>query len=281
VPGLAATTIVLRHDLDESTDTAYLDEEVGRGWPGVHGVLRGAHEQFWLARLQDHPAHEGALHYNTIASSWIGRRVQALRHRPEVYRPARSAIVASGLLRQVRAASAAGIPVASLLRHGPFLLYPEWVDALHRVFQSEPSVRGSSSLFRGQVLRWGADRLNGSEGDAAEFPDAQFPLWLPFRLGHAGLQGRLLRGWEATSVMEIEPELFQQMLDHVVPGLPQRVFVLNFHPAHARRPTLAPEGLLTDFRRILDTIRDRGLAVSTLRDVFAACERAVAAPEPA
>jgi hypothetical protein len=279
VPGLDATTIVLRHDLDESTDTAYLDEEVRRGWLGVHGILRGPHERFWLDRLRSHPTHEGALHYNTIASSWIGRRVSALRRKPESYRPARAEIVATGLRRQVRQAAAAGIPVESLLRHGPFLLYPEWVDALHCVFESEPAVRGSSSLFRGQVLRWGADRLNGSEG-VAEFPDSQFPLWMPFRLGHAGLQGRLLRGWEATSVMEIEPELFEQMLDHPAPDLPQRVFVLNFHPAHARRPTLAPGGFLPDFQRILETIRERGLAVRTLRDVFTTCDRAASAEPP-
>ena len=103
---------------------------------------------------------------------------------------------------------------------------------------------------------------------SGEFPDSQFPYWFPFKLAHAGLGGLPLRGWETTSVMEIEPELFEQMLDHQVPMLRQRVFSIIYHPAHAHRPTFSPNGSLAWWREILRIIRERGIKVMTPRDLF-------------
>jgi len=277
-PGVAElppTTVVLRHDLDSSRDTAYLDEEVSRGFGGVHGILKDANTRFWVERLRGHDEQEASLHYNTLDSSWVGRRVEAVRGAGSAYRAARRDVTGAGLLRQVRWARSRGIGIQTLLRHGAFLVYPEWVDALHEVFEREPAVRGGSSLFRAQALRWGVDRVDGIRGSIAEFPDPQFPFWFPFRLAHAGLGGRMLRGWESTSVMEAEPELVEQMLDYVVPGIPQRVLTLGYHPAHASRPTFAREGVLPWFRRLLDRLRERGVAVRTLRDVYGACDGAL------
>jgi hypothetical protein len=268
--------VVLRHDLDSSRDPAYLDEEVGRGVAALHGILRDGNTRFWVERLRQHPEQETALHYNTLDSSWIGRRMESLRGSSSAYRPSRPATTRGGLLRQVVWARSHGIGVDALLRHGPFLLYPEWIDALHHVFEREPAVRGSSSLFRGQVLRWGVDRVDGVRGSMADFPDSQFPFWLPFRLAHSGLGGRMLRGWESTSLMEAEPELVEQMLDHEVLGVPQRVITLGYHPAHARSSTFASQGLLPGFRRVLDAVHERGVAVRTLREVHRLCDEASA-----
>jgi hypothetical protein len=277
VPGLGRTTVVLRHDLDASRDTAYLDLETQLGIPGVHAVLRDRNRRFWLERLNGRSRHEVAFHYNTLASSWLERRLDGLRGQERAPRPRRHAVAGRGLLHQVRWARSNGIGIETLHRHGAFLIYPEWVDALHEVFEAEPAVRGASSLFRGQVLRWGVDRVDGMRGTLGQFPDPSFPFWLPCRLAHAALGGRLLRGWETTSVMEIEPELLAQMLDHPLPGLPQRVLVLNYHPAHAGRPTFARDGSLTAFRRSLEVLKAHGAQARTLREVFQACDDALAA----
>jgi hypothetical protein len=271
IPGLGKTTVVLRHDLDESRETAYLDEERHRGLAGVHCVLRDRNTRFWVERLAGEAGgHESAFHYNTVAGGSIAQRLRR-PSRPPALRPARADVTGRALLRQVRWARARGIGTATLHRHGAFLVYPEWVDALDAVFEEEPEVLGASSLFRGQVLRWGAERFRPDAGSAGDFPDAQFPLWLPFRLAHAGQGGRLLRGWETTSVMESEPALVEQLLGHRLPGLPQRVLVLGYHPAHARRPSYRAGGSLPWFREVLDLIERSGAEVRTLRAVFEAC----------
>ena len=279
IPGLGKTTVVLRHDLDSSRDTAYLDEESVRGMSAVHAVLRDRNTKFWTRTLARNPTHESAFHYNTIASTWVQRKIEALRRRPsQPYRPAWSEIAQGGLSRQVRWARSRGIGIQTLHRHGAFLMYPEWVDALDRVFEEEPAARGGSSLFRAQVLRWGADRADGASGTVGEFPDAQFPFWLPLRLANAGRGGRLLRGFETASLMESEPELVAQLLDHHVPGLPQRVFVLNYHPAHAHGAAFVPGGSIAEFRRVLDLLEARQVPVETLTSVLARAQRAL---EPA
>lgn len=269
IEGLKETTVVLRHDLDSSRDTAYLEAELNAGLPGVHAILKDRNTRFWVDRLRHHPDHEAAFHYNTVARPRAPEALSRLwRSRPHPPRAARQEVVGQGLLRQVRWARRQGIGVATLHRHYAFILYPEWIDALNEVLNQEHEVLGSSTLFRGQVLRWGVDRVDGMGGTLGEFPDVQFPFWLPFKLAHAGRGGRALRGWEMTCIMEIEPELFEQMLDYPIPELPQRVISLNYHPAHAHRPTFAQNGSLPWFRRILEIIQERGLEVRTLRSIY-------------
>jgi hypothetical protein len=269
LPELGETCVVLRHDLDHSRDIGYLDLEESSGIGAVHAVLRDENSKFWVQTLGSHPNQECAFHYNTAHYSrienWLRRRV-GLPAR--TYAPARSAIAGTGLLKQVRWAGRRGVGVATLHRHLPFLIYPEWVDALSAVLDEEPAVLGSSSLFRGQVLRWGVDCTDGFRGTYADFPDAQFPFWFPFRLAHAAEGGRILRGWESASLMEAEPALVEQLLNHRVPGLAQRVITLGYHPAHARRPTFAPGGSLADFERVLGIVRESGARIMTLKAVY-------------
>jgi len=119
------------------------------------------------------------------------------------------------------------------------------------------------------VLRWGIDRADGGDGTYADFPDALFPFWFPYRLAHAGDGGRLLRGWESASLMEPEPELVEQMLDYDIPGLPQKVITVNFHPAHANKPNFYRDGSLKAFKRVLEIIRSRrDVKVETLASIY-------------
>lgn len=276
VAGLPETVVVLRHDLDYSRDISYMEAERAVGLPGVHAVLRDNNISFWLKTMDHVMENEVGFHYATAKyNRWFewGRSKLGLMKRS--YRPLRNAIVGDGLLRQVRWAKKRGIGVKTLYRHQPFLIYPEWVDALHNVFEKEPDVLGGSSLFRGQLLRWGCDRADGANGVYGIFPDVQFPYWFPCKLTHAGLGGKPLRGWETASVMEIEPELFRQMLDYRISELPQRIITINYHPAHAHRPTFCNQGSFSWWKDILRIIQDRGIAVKTLREIYEVLDKFV------
>lgn len=276
IQGLPKNIAVLRHDLDNSKDISYLETELEAGLPGVHTMLRDNNTNFWLKTLRKAPGHEAAFHYTTAKyNRWLetGRAKLGLSKRS--YRPARRAIVGNGLLKQVRWAKKKGIGIATLHRHLPFLIYPEWIDALHYVFEKETDTLGGSSLFRGQVLRWGCDRADGVQGTYGDLSDVQFPYWFPYKLAHAGLGGAPLRGWETSSVMEIEPELFSKMLDHNIPGLLQRIITINYHPAHASRPTFYNNGSLPGWKKILQILRERNIEVRTLRNIYTTIDNAV------
>ena len=270
IEGLGETTIVFRHDLDHSRDTAYLDAEISSGLPGVHAILKDENTKFWVQLLKAYPDQESAFHYKTNRNPGFLERIVARFTGKSIteYRPARRDLCRNDLLRQVQWARSQNIGVTTLHRHASFLIYPEIIDALDKVYRTEPEVLGSSSFFRAQVLRWGTEQVDGATGTVGAFPDAQFPLWFPFKLAHAGRNGRLLRGWESTSMMEIEPEIFYQMLTHDIPELPQRVFTLNFHPAHANQPTFTRDGSIKWFREILRIAQEYGCEFSSLRNVY-------------
>jgi len=270
IEGVSGTTVVLRHDVDHSRDLSYLEEEAVRGLPATHGVLEDSNTVFLRQAIAARPDHECAFHYNTARRSWLRESRMRLRHAgASAVAPRRTAVTGRGLSRQVQWAKRNGLGTASLLRHMGFLVYPEWVDALDHVFDAHAEVRGGSSLFRAQVLRWGVDSADGMSGTIGEWPDAQFPLWYPFKLAHAGDGGRRLRGWESTSIMESEPELVDQMLSHRIPHIRQRVITLGYHPAHARGATFHRAGSRAAFSRVLDVVSRHGAQVTTLGAVFA------------
>lgn len=280
ITGLGATTVVLRHDVDYSRDTSYLDEETRRGAPATYAVLDDGNRAFWVKRLAQHPSHEVAFHYTTGGRDWMAILHRLARGQPGgAMKPRVAAVARNGLLRQVRRARARGIGIETLHRHMLFMRYPEWVDALDAVFESEPDVLGASSLFRAQVLRWGGTATDGISASAGEWPDAQFPFWLPFKVCHAADAGRPLRGWESTSIMEPEPAFLAQLLDYHVPGLAQRVLTIGFHPAHAQRATFEAGGSLGSFKAILALLAERNADVRTLREVYALANRSVETPD--
>lgn len=267
--GLSPTTIVLRHDLDHSRDTSYLQMETAKGVPAVHAVLDDRNLRFWRSTLSGSSGHETAFHYDTSSGAFLQRGLLRALGRADPGRfPSRRAVTGDGLLAQLRKVQRAGIRPATLHRHMGYLIYPEWIDAMDKVLHAEPCVLGSSSLFRAAVLRWGVNRVDGVNGFIGEFPDIQFPYWFPFSLAHAGHGGCPLRGWETASVMEIEPAFFEQLLDHNVPGLARRVLTLNYHPAHANKPTFTPAGCREWFADILRIIEERHLDVMTLQEVY-------------
>jgi hypothetical protein len=270
IRGLGKTTIVFKHDLDHSRDTTYFDLESQMDLAGVYPVLKDSNAGFWVDKLKSRPRHESAFHYNT---GNYHRLLESIRHKvfklpKRTYSPNRKAINAKGLLRQVNWAKENGIGVETLHRHLTFLFYPELVDALDTVYKNELQVLGSNSYFTGTVLRWGINQVDGKEGTVSDFTGPQFPYWFPFRLAHAGYGGRLLRGWETTSMMECSPGLVEQMLSYNISSLPQKIIVLNYHPAHANTSFFAQGGCVNWFREVLDLCKQYNVEVKTLTEVY-------------
>ncbi|NLX01647.1 MAG: hypothetical protein GXY40_03850 [Syntrophomonadaceae bacterium] len=277
IDGLGETTIVLRHDLDSSRDTSYLEEENKRGFPAVYAILNDKNTGFWVNQLAKYPQHEKAYHYNTLASSILKTLYFRLTKTTSgAYRPGFKDIVGKNLQRQARWAIKNGVAAETLHRHGSFMIYPEWIDAMDEVLNEYPHITGSSSLFRGHLLRWGVDRVDTLRGHISEFPDVHFPLWYPFRIAHAGYAGKMLKGWECTTVMEIEPQFFKQLISYKMPELPQRIVTLNFHPAHACTGTFTSSGSLRWFKDILDIIGERDIRVETLGCIYKKASECIA-----
>lgn len=266
---LGKTTIVIRHDLDYSRDKTFLEEENKRMMPASYAILKDKNAAFWTQQLQNHTLHEAAFHYNT------GRRsLGALVHRAITgktrpgFVPTYRQIQRNGLLKQVRWAKQHGIEANTLHRHLSYIIYPEIIDALDHVFENEPDILGSSSFFRGQLLKWGNNRVDGMLSYHGDWPDSQFPFMYPYKLGHAAKGGKILQKWEITSFMDVEPDMLSRMLSHQIKHIKQSVFVLNFHPAHAQQDSLYLGGSKQYFYDVLDILEQKKIQVMTMRDVF-------------
>ncbi len=263
------TTVVLRHDLDYSRDTLFLSTENQRKISATYAVLKDRNTRFWLKQLSESNNHEIAFHYNTgkrtlksIYQRVVNKKNQA------AFAPAMQQIARKGLLKQLQWAKKQGIPVQTIHRHISYLIYPEWIDAMDTVFESNLNVLGSSSLFRGQVLKWGMDHVDGNHGYLTDWPDAQFPFWYPFKLAHVGKQGKILQGWEMTALMEVEPHLLTQLLDYKIKHISQTMFNLIFHPAHASQSTFYQKGSFSHFLAVLDILKERNIEILPLSHVF-------------
>lgn len=263
-------SIVFRHDVDSSRDTSYLEIEKHSGIPATYPILKDRNTKFWVSKISETSNIECAFHYNTIKNeSKLLKIIRFLGKRAPIYRPAINQIKGKGLWHQVLWAKKNKIGIETLHRHAAFLIYPEWIDSLDYIFEKEPEVLGSSSLFRSNLLRWGVDRVDSVRGTTVYFPNIQFPLWFPFKLSHAGYEGRPLRGWETTHIMEIEPEVFKQLIEHAYNlKFPNYVFILGFHPAHATKSTFTPNGCLYWFKKILEMASDYKCKIRTLRDIY-------------
>lgn len=272
IAGLPKTTIVLRHDVDSSRGTHYLEASEKAKIPCVFAVLDDENADFWTGTLRGRQGVEACYHFNTARKpsrlDWLLNRL-GLSPRGE-YLPARRELSLRGMERQLNWAKTRGIGIETIHKHGPFTLYPEHVHVLDELGRRFPELLGACTYLRGQFLRWGARWAGEHTTVRSEFPDAQFPCWLPFRLGHAADGGRLVRPWECTALQEPEPGLVEQMLDHRIAELPQRVLVLVYHPAHAVSTTFSPTGVLPWHESVLTATRERSCTFSTMRDVFRA-----------
>ena len=239
---IGSSTICMRHDVDDSTDYKFAELECEAHVNATYALLDDKTLPSWLDTKKRFPNHEYAFHYSTISPK---HQINKYLHHVINMTPARvfmnayltgAAVIGDGkLVDQVRAARSHGISIKTLHRHFSYLPYPEIIDALHGVYESNLGVIGSGSYFRSRVYRWGAHDLDGETSTVGQWPDSQFPFWMPFRLAHAAHKGAILPGWECTLLMESEPEFIQQMLKTRHRNLPHKMLMLCYHPAHTDR----------------------------------------------
>ena len=269
----SGTTVCIRHDLDSSRDTSYLDEDENRGILATHAILRDRNTAYWVDRLKRARHQQTSFHYNTVAVSlWSRLDHRVLRRMPRFRRVTRRLPIAKssraelsrgGLARQLAWAKRHGIPVETICRHFGFVLYPEIIDELDHAAACYPELICDSTYFRGQIHRWGANGVDGMRGTITVETGTPFSFWYPYRLAHAGDSGRLLRIWELTTVMEPDIAVVEHLLNHRTPELPGRVISLCFHPAHAQQAKFHSHGSFPLYLECLDIIREKNIHVIT------------------
>ena len=85
----------------------------------------------------------------------------------------------------------------------------------------------------------------------------------------------MLDTWESSSVSEIEPLMFEQLIKHGIPYLEPGIFTINYHPAHTRHSPLAPSGMREAYERVLDIIDEEKCTVATLNKVYSMANQKV------
>ncbi|MFH1913138.1 MAG: hypothetical protein ABIK45_02545 [Pseudomonadota bacterium] len=269
IPGYEPLSIVLRHDVDSSRDTSYLEEENARGIKASYAILDDANAPHWVETIARNPQHENCFHYESSTTNELTARIRnRFSSRSTTYEPSFSRISPKGILAQVRKAHKRGIQSDTIHRHALFMLYPEHIEALDVLKKAHPAFLGGNNFFIGQYLLWGAGWPTAETSHEMGWHSVMTPYWYPFRPVHAGDKGRLLDVWEGSNVMEYEPHLVERMLEHKIDELPQRLITLNYHPFHAHNATFAEGGRLNDYKLILSMIKQRGGAFLTMREAL-------------
>jgi hypothetical protein len=76
-------------------------------------------------------------------------------------------------------------------------------------------------------------------------------------------------------MVELEPALLWQLIDHRVQDLPQKVIVINYHPAHANGKTFSKNGCKEWFHEVVTELIKRDIPIMTLRDVYQTCNKSL------
>ncbi len=262
---VASAAVCFRHDNDDSCDGTFAQVQDEAGVEATYALLHDGNLDAWKAIRTKFPRHEYALHFTTIERRWRLNKYlhYALSKTPlrgvvDQYSYGRDVYGNGGLVDQVSVARNAGISVTTLHRHFAYLAYPEFIDALDGVYESFDDVRATSSLFRGNIYRWGANELDGTVSSSGAWPDVQFPFWLPWKLAHAGRQGKMLAGWECTLLMEPEPEFLAQVLATRYARLPQKFVMVCYHPANTVQSPFIDGGSIPWLKQGIDIARHEG-----------------------
>lgn len=256
--GAARGAVVLRHDVDGSDDTTYLDYEARHGIPATYAVLVDANRETWLRAVAAVPHLEAAFHFET-------------QHASDPARPAPRKVSRRGLNRQF--AAAAGryrIPAATGHRHYCHFLYPETIDAARFLYDRRKDLLGLGTRFRCTTYRYGCRRPGAPQAPALPHPETQVPFWFPFRLVWSTTSGtEALRGWDVTSAIEPDPETTDAILcqdgflDH-------GVYTLGFHPAHCHGKSFRPQGNWEWFLHAIERARLEGYHLATCQWIYEA-----------
>ena len=260
--------VVLRHDVDESTDMTYLDYERKNHIPATYAILDNQHRHHWLNAVAMHPEAEIAYHFDT-GPERITRFGKLLCRLKGATSHVSSKSDGKGLWRQMkRARDSLGIPILTAQRHNSVFHYPEIVDAMNYLYKEEPEVLGLGTMFRFTNFMFGTRKQGEGSTYVVQHPDTSTPFWFPYKLWYASADHHhMLRGWDVTHVLEPEPWLTEHLLDQVE-YLDDGVYTLGFHPAHCRGKSFRLEGNWQWFEYAVDLGHSRGYLFATCKEVF-------------
>ena len=260
--------VVLRHDIDESTDTTYLDYEQRNHIPATYAILDDQHRNYWLNTVAMHSEAEAAYHFDTSPERMTRFDKVLCRLKgatPNVFNKSDG----KGLWKQMkRARDSLGIPILTAQRHNSCFRYPEIVDAMNYLYEEEPEVLGLGTMFRFTNYMFGARTKEDDNTYVVQHPDTSTPFWFPYKLWYASADHHhMLRGWDITHVLEPEPWLTEHLLDQAE-YLDDGVYTLGFHPAHCRGKSFHPAGNWQWFEYAVDLGHSRDYLFATCREVF-------------
>jgi hypothetical protein len=260
--------VVLRHDVDESSDLTYLDFERKNGIPATYAVLDDRHRRHWLKAIASHPAAEAAYHFDsgpgkiTLFNTLSGgsRRVTA-----NVLKKT----TGKGLSKQVRnARDVLSIPIFTAQRHNSYFFYPEIIDAMDYLYKEAPEVLGLGTMFRFTNIMFGGEKKEDGSTYIVRHPDTSVPFWFPFKLWYASTDSHYaLQGWDITHVLEPEPWL-TELLFRQEEYLEDGVFTFGFHPAHCWGKSFRQEGNWEWYKYAVELGEAQGYLFLTCKEVF-------------
>lgn len=260
--------IVLRHDVDESSDKTYLDFERENHIRATYAILNDTRRQEWLKAVATHPGAEAAYHFDTgpektpISSLLFNRARETSPCLPKK-------TSGKGLWKQIKKArDVFGIQMKTAQRHHSFFHYPEIVDAMDFLYKEEPEVLGLGTMFRFTNIMFGGPKKKDGSTYVVQHPDTSVPFWFPFRLWYASSNDHhALRGWDITHVLEPEPWLTEHLLsqeDYIEEG----VYTLGFHPAHCWGKSFRPEGNWEWYKCAVELGQSHGYLFASCQEVF-------------
>jgi hypothetical protein len=260
--------VVLRHDVDESTDTTYLDYEKKNLIPATYAILGDRNRLRWLKAVAAHPLAEASFHFDASP----GEREKFRLLFPSFKGGMRGVLKrtgSKGLWKQMRRAKdVLGIPIVTAQRHNSLFHYPEIVDGMDYLYKQEPEVLGLGTMFRFTNFMFGAKTTEDPFTYTVQHPDTSVPFWFPFKLWYASAEDHHeLRGWDITHVLEPEPWLTEHLFNQEQ-YLEDGVYTLGFHPAHCRGKSFRPEGNWGWFEYAVELGRSLGYLFSSSKEVF-------------
>lgn len=260
--------IVLRHDVDSSSDFTYLEYERRKEIPATYAILNNRDSDSWLMAVSKHPGAESCFHFDTTpegGTTWS----QWLRKNKGKTRLNFKKVLGKGLRRQfIKARDQKGIPIVTGQRHNSYFRYPEIVDAMDYLYNRAPEVQGLGTMFRFTNFMYGGDEKKDGFTYVVKHPDTSVPFWFPFKVCYPTTANHhVLRGWDITHILEPEPSLTEHLLNQGE-YLNDGVYTLGFHPAHCWGKSFRPEGNWQWFEYAVELGQSFGYLFASCREVF-------------
>lgn len=264
--------VVLRHDVDSSRDTSYLDYEKKHELPATYALLIDKNKRFWLSELKNVENIEISFHYNTYRNNFIDRimrkffpkKAGVMQSKPDIH-----GITGEGLHRKFKRAQKKGISCRTLNRHGAFIYLPEHYYAMENLCRKESEVLGGGNIFRATVLQEGADRPAGMRGYICQYPGTIIPFWYPVK-PFLKINGKVQPAsyWESTHLMETDEVITDKVLGKAdnLPG--KGVYTFGFHPAHAKGKNFHENGCFPWFKYVVKKAENLGYEFLNLSQVY-------------